>query len=288
MINKYPISFEEAASVNIAPDAVLYDSIAPIVVIKEDGRHSAEGTAFCLAILANGEAVFATAHHVIRQLIDDPEMVAFLLLPKNLTAEPRMLASLPIRSISYAESNNDVALMMVSVADGGLAVTGLKWLPLAFGEPQVGKYCVGVGYPQTQGDISYVMQASRGVIEEIHPNRRDSSLSTFPSFRTNALYRGAMSGGPIVDENGSVIGIIAHSTEADDPAFVTGYGASIGAMGELRIRLHNQTGELQEFTAPELAERGVLRQTDRTLLRLDRGGNGVTLTWNPPEMEGGS
>lgn len=183
MINRYPVSFEEAESVNIAPEAVLYDSIAPIVVVKEDGQHSAEGTAFCLAIIANGEVVFATAHHVIRQLIDDPEMVAFLLLPKDLTAEPRMLASLPIRSISYAETNNDVALLMVNVVDGGLSVADLKWLPLAFGEPQVGKYCVGVGYPQTQGDVSYDMKASRGVIEEIHPNKRDSSLSTFPSFR---------------------------------------------------------------------------------------------------------
>lgn len=288
MISKYPISFEEAESVNIAPEAVLYDSIAPIVVVKEDGQHSAEGTAFCLAIIANGEVVFATAHHVIRQLIDDPEMVAFLLLPKDLTAEPRMLASLPIRSISYAETNNDVALLMVNVVDGGLAVTDLKWLPLAFGEPQVGKYCVGVGYPQTQGDVSYDMKASRGVIEKIHPNKRDSSLSTFPSFRTNAPYRGAMSGGPIIDEDGSVIGIIAHSTEADDPSFVTGYGASIGAMGELRIRLHNQAGELQELTVPQLVEKGVLKKTDQAILRLDRDENGVTLTWNPPEMERGS
>lgn len=97
-----------------------------------------------------------------------------------------------------------------------------------------------------------------------------------------------MSGGPIIDEDGSVIGIIAHSTEADDPRFVTGYGASIGAMGELRIRLHNQAGELQELTVPQLVEKGVLKQTDQAILRLDRDENGVTLTWNPPEMERGS
>lgn len=239
-------------------------------------------------MLANGEVVFATANHVIRQLIDDPEIGAFLLLPMDLTSEPISLASLPIRSISAAETHNDVALLMVNVADGRLAVTDLKWLPVAFGQPQIGQYCVGLGYPQTQGDVSYGMQASRGAIEEIHRNRRDTVLSTFPSFRTNALYKPGMSGGPIVDINGSVIGIIAHGTEADDPEFVTGYGASIGAMGELRIRLHNQAGELQELTVPELVERGVLKQADGAILRLDRDENGVTLTWDLPEIVRGS
>lgn len=284
MINKYPISFVEAESVNIGPDLVLSGAIGQVVSHTGDGVVSADGTAFCLAMLENGEAIFATAYHVIRPLIDDPDIGAFILLrkgPENSEPEPPY-ASVPIRGIAAANTNSDVALLVVNVNGFGIDVTELKWLPLEFGEPQVGQYCVGLGFPQDRrGVINFDMLASRGVIEEIHPNRRDSSFTNFPSFRTNGLYKPAMSGGPIVDINGSVIGIIATGMETVEPELVTGYGSSIGAIAELRVPLHSQAGELQEFTVPQLVVKGVLRQADQSVVRLHRDENGVTLTWNP-------
>jgi len=278
----YTINFGDTESVNIGPDTVLSQAIGQVVSHTRDGKITHEGTSFCLATLENGEAVIATAYHVIRKLIDDPDLGAFVLLRKGMrSSEPEPpYASVPIRGIAAADTYSDVALLVVSVNGFGIDINELKVLPLAFDEPQVGQYCVGLGYPQTQEKVNFDMIASRGVIEEIHPNKRDIVLSTFPSFRTNALFKPAMSGGPIANINGSVIGIIAHGTEADDPQDITGYGSSIGAIAELSVPLHNRSGIRQVVPVPELAERGVFMRTDRSMMRLDRNENGVTLTWD--------
>jgi hypothetical protein len=280
MDNRVQISFGDAESVNIGPDTILSTSIVP-VCSRKNGQLSGEGTAFCLARLTNGEAAFATAEHVIREIADRPEIEAFLLFRKDLVnmEDERSWTEVPIRRISYATANNDIALLVVNVSEFGLDVAELKWFPIKFGRPQVGQYCIGVGYPQEgKGSVNYDLWASRGMIEEVHSNKRDTVLSTFPSFRTSALFKPAMSGGPIVGGNEGVIGIIAHGTEADDPELVTGYGSSIGAIGKLSTRLHNEDGELQDVTVPQLVEMGVLKQADQAILRLDRDENGVTLT----------
>jgi S1-C subfamily serine protease len=283
------ISFQDAGSVNIGPDAILSTSIVPVCAVK-DGQLSGEGTAFCLARFTNGEAVFATANHVIREIADRPEVDAFLLFRRDLINKEveRSWVQVPIRSISYATTNSDVALLVVNVSEFSLDVTELKWFPITFGRPQEGQYCVGLGYPQAgKGSVNYDLRASRGEIEQIYPNKLTTAeLGNYPSFLTNGLYEPAMSGGPIVDESGGVIGIIAHGMDTE-PELVTGFGSSIGAIGELRVRLHNDTGERQEMTIPQLVEMGVLRQSDRAILRLDRNEDGVTLTWGPPEVERG-
>ena len=72
MDNRVQISFGDAESVNIGPDTILSTSIVP-VCSRKNGQLSGEGTAFCLAGLTNGEAVFATAEHVIREIADRPK-----------------------------------------------------------------------------------------------------------------------------------------------------------------------------------------------------------------------
>lgn len=286
MDNRIEISFQDVDSTNIGPDTILSTSIVPVCAVK-DGQLSGEGTAFCLARLTNGEAVFATANHVIREIADRPEVDAFLLFRRDLVSKEaeRSWAQVPIRSISYATTNSDVALLVVNVSEFGLNVAELKWFPITFGRPQIGQHCMALGYPQTgKGSINYDLRASRGKIEEIYQSKLTTAeLGNYPSFLTNGLYEPAMSGGPIVDESGGIIGIIAHGMDTE-PELVTGFGSSIGAIGELRVRLHNDTGERQEVTIPQLVEMGVLRQSDRAILRLDRNEDGITLTWDPPEV----
>ena len=47
-----------------------------------------------------------------------------------------------------------------------------------------------------------------GQITEMYPERRDSGMLTFPCFCTNARFEHGMSGGPILDEHGSVCGVV--------------------------------------------------------------------------------
>src|SRR5438876_3351701 len=126
MTNQNQISFEDAESVSIGLDSILSLSIVPVCAIK-DGQLSGEGTAFCLARLSNGEAVFATANHVIREIADRPEITAFLLFRKDLVNKEAetSFVDVPIRSVSYATTNSDVALLVVNVSEFGLDVTEL-------------------------------------------------------------------------------------------------------------------------------------------------------------------
>lgn len=286
----YLISFEHASSVIVDPNASgLSAAVVPVGFRRAGDQDSFEGTAFCLATLQNGEVIFATARHVIEDIIEDASIQIFLLLPKELAQieKPTAWEGIAVRRISAALTNSDIALLVADVADHGYDLDKFKYFPVTLGKPQVSQQCLGLGYPQTQGTASFDMRASQGTIEEIHPNRRDIALSTFPSFRTNALYMPGMSGGPIVDNDGGLIGIISHGTDSSDPdIIVTGYGASIPAIAELGVELHNETGDLQEFTVPQLVAMGAIRQRDQSIVRLNRADNGVTLTWDPPEMRG--
>jgi hypothetical protein len=288
MSNAYLISFEQASSVIVNSDESGLSAIVPLGFRREGDQDSFEGTAFCLTTLQNGEVVFATARHVIEDMIEDTSIEIFLLLLNELaqSEKPTDWEGIPIRGITTAQTNSDIALLVTNVTDYGYDINKFSSFPITLGEPQEGQRCLGLGYPQMRGTVSFDMRASQGIIEEIHPNKRDVSLSTFPSFRTNALYLGAMSGGPILDDNGGVIGIISHGMESEDSDSATGYGASMAAVAELCVELHNENGDLQDFTVPQLVAMGAVRQRDQSIVRLDRADNGVTLTWDPPEMRG--
>jgi S1-C subfamily serine protease len=283
--NRYAISFQHAEAVKVDPVASgLGATVAPVMFRKDGLLTSCVGTAFCLATLENGEVIFATARHVIDQLIDSTGIEPFLLLPSGMANEQerRSLMGVQIRQISLAETYSDVALLAANFKNGELAVAdGPRWLPITFGQPHVGQYCLALGYPQEPRAIGYDILGSRGVIEEIHPRQRDEVFSNFPSFRTTALFKPGMSGGPIIDIHGRAIGIVSHGTEADEPGFVTGYGASIAAIAELKIDLLTNEGQVEEFSIPQLTKMGILGRSDHSAVTLDRADSGVTLLWSP-------
>lgn len=286
MSNGYAFSFEHSDSISVDINgAGLSTTVVPILLRLNAVPPSIYGTAFCLAQFASGDTIFATAKHVIAELVDTQSLQAFVLLPKTLEnhEDRNSLTGVTIHQIALAEGYSDVALVVANPKRSELpVVSDLKPLPVTFGSPQVGEYCMSIGYPQEPGSNAYEMMASRGVIEEVHPRRRDSVLSTFPSFRTNAQYKHGMSGGPIIDIRGRVIGLISHGTEADDPENVTGYGASIGAMIELKLDLEDDNGNVQEFAIPQLAEMGFLGSKKDEAITLRRDDDGVTLIWTPP------
>jgi hypothetical protein len=88
-----------------------------------------------------------------------------------------------------------------------------------------------------------------------------------------------MSGGPIIDIHGRVIGVISHGTDAREAGDVTGYGASIGAIIELKLDLEDDNGDVFEFAIPQLADMGFLGSGSDARITLRRDDDGVTLTW---------
>jgi hypothetical protein len=175
----------------------LQTSVVPLMVrrdLADDGK--AEGTAFCVAHLTSGEAVFVTARHVV-ECLDGPDGIdAFLVLPRDTKSDEARhdLQPVHVQRVALSDRFSDVALLVVNISDGPTAGLGLRPFAISLGEPAVGQDCVGLGYPQEQGQYVYNLCAASGVVEEVHPDQRDSALSTFPSFRTTGKYLHGMSG----------------------------------------------------------------------------------------------
>jgi S1-C subfamily serine protease len=63
-----------------------------------------------------------------------------------------------------------------------------------------------------------------------------------------------MSGGPVFDERGCVVGVVSHGMLPEDGTEPVGYAASIGGVAELKLDLELDDGSTRELTMPQLAE----------------------------------
>jgi len=94
-----------------------------------------------------------------------------------------------------------------------------KLLKLASREPKVGDDVLGIGYPvlgsklnSNSGPIDFVerMHGAVGTVTEIYPTGRGRS-KPWPTFQVEGNWRYRMSGGPVLNIDGEVLGIISSS-----------------------------------------------------------------------------
>jgi S1-C subfamily serine protease len=243
------------------------------------------GTAFVIGRVSEDEALLVTAAHNITKGVRASEDNLVALFPRDDTPEGlRDLRGFIISGVSLAESSSDLALMVVTI-DSNVTPPGL--LPISFRSPIVGEKCVALGYPEivigrpTELNSSAVIKLSstRGSIEEIHPSRRDGSMITFPSFRTNALCLPGMSGGPVIDPSCFVIGVISagmqQSSEPDLPHL--SYCSLLAALFELNVPV-----EGAPLTLTQLSERGAVIVDTSAPMILTREGGELTAVWPEP------
>lgn len=255
--------------------AGLLSTIVPIVFRRRRFDLSLEGTAFCIGTLANGEAIFVTARHVLKELAEtDGIDAAYIMLPRSREPWSALnVHAVPLKVLSTADTHSDVAAFVVNVDDDtqtrGLEI---KMLPVNVSEPVVGAELVGFGYPQKKGVLSFTMRAARGTIEEVHPRKRDSSFVTWPSFRTDADFDFGTSGGPVLDGDGHAIGIVSTSSHGFS------YAALIGGLMELKVDLHGVDGSLGELSIKDLMTMGVIATRGQAVLRRDA--DGVEIDWS--------
>jgi len=95
--------------------------------------------------------------------------------------------------------------------------------------PAVGEKVCGCGYYQMKGNVGRVTDNGNvevhysqntaytpGSVSEVHPVKRDSAMLRFPCFRTDARFDPGMSGGPVINQQGNVCGVICSSLPADE------------------------------------------------------------------------
>jgi len=138
--------------------------------------------------MLNDTGVCVTSHHVIA----DVEMERFIVL----SVEQK---SYGIEKILHADKENDFVILQLSGRDF------TKGIPLA--EPVVGDKIFVISHPQR----NYYTLTS-GIISRLFtPEKRHTQT---PYISITADYAAGSSGGPIINENGNVVGIVSYTQYA--------------------------------------------------------------------------
>ena len=128
-------------------------------------------------------------------------------------------------------------------------VSSLRVMP-----PPSGQKVIAIGYRESKVEVAEgadgthhinftdVVTISIGEVGEIFPERRDSSMLTFPCFEVYARFAPGMSGGLVVDEDGALCGLVCAGTDlADAKALPLSYAATLWPM--LRTMISADRGD---------------------------------------------
>ena len=227
----------------------LRQAIVPVLMMGEDQVMRGMGTAFHV----DGWGTFITADHVLH--IDDPdfympnlnndqssEFTPVLLLgmgvvfgtvgvpPDAIAVTERVNTPIQekfnplnyLKGKSTFEAAVDIAFLYLSKP---IPTNLNKTLPIAplDQHPKKGDIVVAIGFPELKCNpvdgnmLHYLledgMSASYGKIIDIHPHGRGS---TTPIIEVESNWPSGMSGGPVLNVNGEVIGIVSKSLQPDN------------------------------------------------------------------------
>jgi hypothetical protein len=102
---------------------------------------------------------------------------------------------------------------------------------LAFGYVE-GEWCI----EDSVNSLKHGFQATTGFVRAIYPAGRDQVLLPTPCFETSACFRPGMSGGPVIDENGLVIGVVSTGFSLADNEAPLSYASPIAAAMGISIK----------------------------------------------------
>jgi hypothetical protein len=137
---------------------------------------------------------------------------------------------------------SDIAILHLNLDGTSAPETALEWrVPrLRAMPPPSGQKVLAFGYREsrievTEGadgthhiDLRDIGTTSIGEVGQIFPERRDSSMLSFPCFEVRARFAPGMSGGLVIDEDGALCGLVCAGTELADPnALPLSYAATL-------------------------------------------------------------
>jgi hypothetical protein len=230
-------------------------SIMPLVAIKNGVPERIVGT--CFAVSNDGLAL--TARHSIDDALgrrlgegtfDETKFVAAIYYSnqehETESGRHQLGGLLPITKCIINE-NFDIALLHLNLPINTITNERLPMPanPVSMKIPKVGSLCFGLGYRAAslvaaEGQPNTLIldqrySATKGIISDIHFPKRDSSMLSFPCARINARFDGGMSGGPVIDESGKVIGVVCSSFGANTDELPLSYFSLLGPALSLSI-----------------------------------------------------
>ena len=239
----------------------LRNAIVPVFCQQADGRMYGVGTAFHF----DGFGNFLTAYHVIdfveKHLTGRPILLLSMhavvygtvnippdcFLPANEVIASMMEFDDPLAALRGQAARRpaiDVALLKPEPIGSGARPP--QTLPLRTNgwAPRIGEIVLAVGFPQL--DLSEVdldkqnalldegMCGTYGRIVAIHEEGASLSNPT-PVFEVETDWPGGMSGGPVFNRNGEVIGLVSRSLRAESEYAGSGYAVHFGLSPDIEL-----------------------------------------------------
>ncbi len=214
-------------------DSPIYDVTVRIMALSKD----------CMEVYASGTGVviatnlILTAKHVFEDFSDkwrlsnrNMEQVvdSFNIWVVFISSNPDDLYHVYEVANVYLNPYSDLVLFHLDSFDRIGKNKSWKQSKLSLTLPKVGQRVVAFGFPKSEvqlerredGQVDIMVNdepsVSVGEIIEVYPEKRDSFLLPFPAIRINAKFEGGMSGGPIFDDQGQLIGIVCSSYDQID------------------------------------------------------------------------
>lgn len=236
----------------------LRNAIVPVFCQHTDGRMYGMGTAFHF----DGFGRFLTADHVVDfvRAYKDRRPMLFLSMhaviygtisippdcfaPVEEIGSPMMDVRDPLNFSGRPKRvpSVDAALLRTGVIGPGARSPQTLRLNTGRATPQVGDIVLAVGFPEL--DLSEVDEARQsalltegmygayGRVVEIYPKGTSATHPT-PVFAVESDWPSGMSGGPVFNVQGEVIGLVSRSLRATDDLPGTGFAVHFGLAGDI-------------------------------------------------------
>lgn len=242
----------------------LRNAIIPVFCQHVDGRMYGAGTAFH----ADGFGNFLTAYHVIDFVERHPPGRPVLFLSMHAvvfgTVSIPSDCFVPADEViaSMMESDDPIAALRGEVSrQPAIDVAMLRPEPIGPGArspqtlpirtnwtPRIGEIVLAVGFPQLDfSEVDPVEQSALldegmcgayGRVVAIHEEGVSRSNPT-PVFEVESDWPGGMSGGPVFNRNGEVVGMVSRSLRAESEHAGTGYAVHFGLAHDIELLTPN-------------------------------------------------
>lgn len=185
-------------------------------IVRNNAGTLANGSA---SMIAPGLAVTAT--HTVREYTDSWTAGDAVILCVGPTPEGLVLWR--VVAIDCTEADDIAYLSLVLESSPPSSPMGIRLFQISTRSPGIGErvYVLGFRLDTIQDELTTItlagdLFAAAGAVAAIHHPTRDSFLMPYPTIEIACGSLGAMSGGPVVDDEGSVLGIVGRGFETAD------------------------------------------------------------------------
>ena len=204
-----------------------FDGILLSIHFANIDLHSVDGSA---VLVAPGIAL--CAKHVIGEKID--KIISGQLSPAAMALSRDGVQLWRISKICLVD-NTDLAIIGLTYSSSLPPENLFNQATISTRTPKIGEKLLIAGFrasdyhfdiqEQTDGNKKYEFSGNvfcgNGIVTNTFLTGRDSSMLPWPSLEVNCPSLGGMSGGPVFDSSGLLIGILSTSINGDGPSYVS-------------------------------------------------------------------